>query len=104
MKQGSLVITLKYRDGFPDNVKQSPHCRIDWLPVDDESTVYTVRETLPDPEDGEILVRLEEDKMGINVHSGAELALPATFFKEIQPPMELSSLMEEINERELFSV
>ena len=102
MKTGSLVVTLKYRNGFPDKVKQSPHCRIDWLPVDDESTVYTVRET--PMEDGILLIRLEEGKMGINIHSGKELALPATFFKEIQPPMELSSLMEEINERELFSV
>jgi hypothetical protein len=105
MKVGSLVVVLQYPPGVREGFNNIPHMKIDWIPVDDESTVYTVRAFQDNNEqDVPQVVLLEEGVIGHNVYSGIELGMPPFGLKEIQPPMELDELMEEINKKELFSI
>lgn len=99
MKEGSLVVVKKLPPISPV-VK----AWVEWLPVDDENTIYTIRELLE--ENGIPLARLEEGVIGINPINSLELAIELYILKEVQPPEEvsISTLMEEVSKRELFSV
>lgn len=100
MKAGSLVVVKKL------NVPADWMQLVKWLPVDDEETVYTVREITEGVVDmgAETNAVLEEGTIGISPYDGREMGIKLPWLKEVQPPMSLDELMEEVNSKELFKV
>lgn len=93
MKVGSLVVCIK-TPIVPDEFKHF----VKWLPVGDNETIYTIREI------GEAAAFLEEGVIGIDPDDGGECGIKLHLLREIQPPMSLEGLMEEVEEFELFTV
>lgn len=91
MNIGSLVVTLPSVSIVQDWAKPL----VKWLPAGDEETIYTIREILRDPYDNGECVRLEEGVIGYGP-TGSELALDINDVREVQPPMDLSLLIEEV--------
>lgn len=90
LQPGSLVVIKK------NTVKQQYNSIVVWLPIMDEETPYTIRHIQPDPGDTtQILVFLEEGVIGYVPNTKRELGMPIEMVIEIQPPMDISELIEE---------
>lgn len=93
MKVGSLVVIkrmfFKPLIGVGDNGKSF---QIDWIPVDDEETIYTIRGL----NSSGVAVCFEEGTIG-TWSDGTEVFLDKVFVREVQPPMKISveELIEE---------
>lgn len=85
MKVGSLVV-----------VKPLPPAisLVVWEPKDDESTIYTIRGIVHCPVYIEDVAFFEEGVLGYNT-MGEELGIPLEWLREIQPPQDLTELIEE---------
>jgi hypothetical protein len=95
MQVGSLVVHVR-KPEIPERYKDC----VKWLPIPDSETVYCVRAL---HNNGRVIV-LEEGVIGVDPLDGEEIAIIVELFKEVQPPMSLTSLMEEVEEMELFAV
>lgn len=95
MQVGSLVVHTR-KPIIPEEYKDD----IKWLPVADSETGYCVRGFSNDNK----LLYLEEGVIGTDPLDGEELGIAVKLFKEVQPPMSLGALMEEVEEMELFAV
>jgi hypothetical protein len=83
MKVGSLVKCVKKIEIHPENVKD-----IVWLP--EVGGTYTVRDI------GGKLIVLEEGVVGFDItRGGIEYGMATKNFREIQPPMDLTELLNE---------
>lgn len=93
MQVGSLVVCIKTPD-IPERYKHF----VKWLPTGDSKTIYTIRAI------DSISATLEEGVIGIDPSDKNELSVSLDLLKEIQPPMSLEALLEEVMEKELFTV
>lgn len=97
MQVGSLVVCIEQLEAA---LYVAPYVK--WVPVGDSETVYTVRK-IERGIDGRVWVLLEEGCIG-TLPSGEEIYAHQPAFKEVQPPMSLGALMEEVDSFELFVV
>lgn len=97
MQVGSIVAVKKV---IPSYLHKA---RIEWLPIMDEKTPYTIREIEKDVT-GEECARLEEGVIGYN-SSGLEYAIGLEDLIELLPPAEgeLTELLEYKSEKELVN-
>lgn len=84
MKVGSLVVVKPLPKKGPDP-SIIPFIR--WMPNDDESTIYTIR----DIEDNSAV--FEEGCIGHLPFNLGELSISVVYLREIQPPMDISELL-----------
>ena len=89
MQIGSLVV-LKKCDIHPTTL---PY--IQWLPVMDEETVYTVRNL------NEKAIIFEEGIIGINPFTDCEIGFPIEYAREVQPPQDVQTFVERCQPMEL---
>lgn len=89
MKVGSLVVVKK----LP--VIPAPE-RIEWLPVDDESTPYVIRNITRCAVSGDDVAHFEEGIIGFN--DTVELGVPLEYLREVQSPDDLESMLSEVQE------
>lgn len=58
--------------------------------------VYTVRELFPSDLDGTMLLKIEEFSFGVcGCGCKKEIGATAKYFREVQPPMDLTKLIEQ---------
>lgn len=88
MKKGSLVVVKK---GTINAASSNTLPYIKWLPIDDEETIYTIREIVVYKQETGAL--LEEGIIGYS-DNGKEMAIEISYLIEIQPPMEINELLE----------
>lgn len=80
VKLGSLSLTI---------------CKTDWRPIDDEKTMYTIRDMMECPVTKHMCAVFEEGVIGYNPR-GMELAIKIRNLIEILPPSPLAQqLLEE---------
>ena len=91
MKVGSLV------EFIGGKIKKGCEHRIKWMPIKGE--IYTVRAISRLKEEG-VKVLVEEGVVGYN-GLGIETGCSINCFRELQPPMDLSELLEETVLQEL---
>lgn len=100
MKPGSLVVVK------PFNTLEQVVPWVTWMPVNDEKTIYTIREIV-DCHDGTgkqvTAATFEEGIMGYNP-LGVELALQIELLIEVQPPEEGENILEQVNEDQLVNI
>lgn len=89
MQNGSLVVVLL----LPEKVKAIYLAGgVRWLPVDDESTEYTIR-SIGKSEQGKTCVVFEEQSMGV-APDGLEFALEIKYVREVQAPFNFEEILE----------
>lgn len=89
MKPGSLVVIKKFTHLLAPWLWKYD---IKWNPVDDESTVYTIREVHKEG------CTFEEGIMGYNKFNSHEICLRQEYIVEIQPPISSEEIAELVAE------
>lgn len=85
MKPDSLVVVLP----FPKDPNIMQYVK--WLPVEDEETIYTVRSI--EEENGYERILFNEGVIG-HLPNEQEIGLYIKFVREVQPPMDLTEVLE----------
>lgn len=98
MKVGSLVVVKPFENMILGSFKGL----IKWLPIQDESTVYTIRELDPDQPHGIVGVMFEEGVIGFR--GKREISLDSDFVREIQTPDDGENVISEALEADLSTV
>lgn len=88
MKVGSIVVVLP----FKDKIDSSVISYVKWLPADDERTPYMIRD-IEICNDGSMSAVFEEGIIGYIRNK--ELSLAAEYIREIQPPEDITEIIEE---------
>jgi hypothetical protein len=89
MKPGSLVIVKPLGLELGPSSLNGVLVIIKWLPIQDENTIYMVREIVEGAYGDQPCAALEEGIIGHSM-TGMELYININMLREVQPPMEIS--------------
>jgi hypothetical protein len=98
MKIGSLVVVLPY------TINKEAAPRIQWMPVGDEKTVYTVRDIQPGkPHRDHNIIMFEEGVQGYN-DLGEEMGMLDIHVREVQSPDEMTTMWQELKQQSIIHI